>query len=451
MGFIELHILAFCIFAFFVIRFAFAALRQHVQLVTTLNRVKKISSEIERTLENTIDKHPKPESELELQYSKIISDTIISFKNIASSIQNIDKGMELDFAQTNIAAGQRLHINSKHELCDQSLERAVLSAVTYYTKSINLRNTVVSDMAVLIKATDRIPLTKLDYWERLIRSTYHENTNECNNSLTDYKSVNQPMVTWLNLISKDGFEREYVIGALCSPAPNSFFFALALRRLNDWSSEVRSAARRQLPLVAEHSQPQFVAQAIVATLFTWSSWGRIEQQDKDVIMEIVSKPMIARELKGVIISSTSGAMTYLMAQIGRIDVLDSCLMEIALNAIQPSVRGRAYRSLFEKKMVWLERRQLEWTNKRFCKQEMKPVIGKRAINVDISFSELLNSSASDRSSIVRRVAAEMLIRDLQNLGEEAFYFASVFASDKSTAVAERGRFALRKLEETKLI
>ncbi|KZN56486.1 hypothetical protein [Pseudoalteromonas luteoviolacea] len=82
---------------------------------------------------------------------------------------------------------------------------------------------------------------------------------------------------------------------------------------------------------------------------------------------------------------------------------------------------------------------------------MKPVIGEWAINVDIAFSELLKCSAAERSSIVRRVAAEMLNRDLQSLGKEAIQLANVFASDKPSAVAERGKLALKNKKKLALI
>ncbi|WP_157964816.1 hypothetical protein [Algibacillus agarilyticus] len=73
------------------------------------------------------------------------------------------------------------------------------------------------------------------------------------------------------------------------------------------------------------------------------------------------------------------------------------------------------------------------------------VIGERTIHHEIRFVDLLTQSAEDSSSIVRRVAAEFLIREMVNLGEESIYFARQFAKDKSPAVAERGNFALKKL------
>jgi len=61
----------------------------------------------------------------------------------------------------------------------------------------------------------------------------------------------------------------------------------------------------------------------------------------------------------------------------------------------------------------------------------------------------VKKSAEDRSSIVRRISAEILIQEIEALDVIATEYAEKFASDKSDAVSERGLFALRKLERLK--
>ena len=50
--------------------------------------------------------------------------------------------------------------------------------------------------------------------------------------------------------------------------------------------------------------------------------------------------------------------------------------------------------------------------------------------------------------MVRRVAGEMLIRELKLIGAESIKLAELLASDSSPSVAERGRFALDRLGNT---
>lgn len=49
--------------------------------------------------------------------------------------------------------------------------------------------------------------------------------------------------------------------------------------------------------------------------------------------------------------------------------------------------------------------------------------------------------------MVRRIAGEMLIKELDNIGDEAFKLANILATDISLSVAERGRYALADLEK----
>jgi hypothetical protein len=98
-------------------------------------------------------------------------------------------------------------------------------------------------------------------------------------------------------------------------------------------------------------------------------------------------------------------------------------------------------------MVWIEGRKWEWTDIRYCEGRLNAVVSERKLNVQTPLLDLLKSSAKDRSSIVRRVSAEFLIRELEALGDTAKEFAKNFASDKSNPVSERGRFAMKKLEE----
>lgn len=329
-------------------------------------------------------------------------------------------------------------------------EGEVVSAVKGFADSINYsKGTVVADMSQLIEVTSQLPLSNLDYWERLIRSEFSNGLYPSTKANWKFWSKPSELLTWLDLISWDGYRREKTLRTIRGAAPNSFFFALAVRRLNDWVPQVREAAREKLPLIVEESNPAHIAEALCITLPNWNSWGRIEEVDKQVLLKIMSKKDIGNQLKSTIISSVSGPMAFLLAQIGRSPVLDDYLHEIASQAIQPSVRAKAYRSQFEERIVWLEGRKWEWTDIRYCEGRVSPIVGERKIRVAIDFRGLLHSSATDSSSIVRRVAAEFLIRELDSLGDESSKYANLFASDKSSPVAERGKFALRKLKEIK--
>ena len=326
------------------------------------------------------------------------------------------------------------------------IEEQVKLAVKKFAVSINSGSKVVADMSSLIEVTSKLPLSNLDFWERLIRwelSSALESTYQPKWKI--WKKPSQ-FLTWLDLISWDGYKREKTLRTLNGAAPNSFFFALAFRRLNDWVPQVREAAREKLPIIASASNPAHVIEALCCTLSHWNSWGRIGKLEKKALLGMVSNKEMGEALKHKITTSPSGPITSLFAQVGRTTVLDKYLSEIAQNAVQPSVRAKAYRSQLEGRMVWLEGRKWEWTNIQYCEGRLKPIVGQRKLNIDIPFLELLNMSSTDRSPIVRRVAAEFLIRELDSLGDDSLRLAHIFASDKSLSVAERGMFVLKRIE-----
>lgn len=330
---------------------------------------------------------------------------------------------------------------------NQDMEESVISAVKEFASSMNSGQKVVADMSTLINATSCLPLSNLDYLERLIRCEFSSALESTAQPKWKVWVKPSPFLTWIDLCSWDGYKREKTLRTLTEGAPNSFFFAITLRRLNDWVPEVRKAAREKLPLIANLSNPSHVADALGLALSNWNSWGRIEDSGREVLLDIISNKEIGKALRSKITSDASGPLTSIFSQIGRTPIFDKYLDEIADNAIQPSVRAKAYRSQFEGEMSWLEGRKWEWTDIRYCKGRMKPITSERKLTVNNPFLKTLKSASIDRSSIVRRIAAEFLIKRIELLGDESLTLANLFSKDTSKAVSERGVFALKMLKE----
>lgn len=329
----------------------------------------------------------------------------------------------------------------------QDLEGKVISAVKEFAASISPGRSVIADMSALVDATSQIPLSNLEYWERLIRSEFSSALESTPKPKWKLGSKRPTPLTWIDITSWDGYRREKTLRTLTGPAPNSFFFSLALRRLNDWVPQVREAAREKLSELVDSSSPNHVVDALCITLPHWNSWGRMGEPDKKILLQIVSKEVVAEALKEKIVSATSGPMASIFAQASRTEVLDSHLDEIAKNSTQPAVRAKAYRSKFEGKITWFEGRKWEWTDIRYCESRLRPIVSERNLTITSPFLETLRSAAADRSPMVRKIAAEILIRELDVIGKESSELANLFASDASPAVAERGQFALKRMKE----
>lgn len=324
-------------------------------------------------------------------------------------------------------------------------EDEVISAVRHFARSINVSRKVVADMSLLVNATTCLPLRNLDRWERLLRWEFYEALEATTPPRWKFWEQPTPFLTWIDLCSGDGYKREKTLRALTGSAPNSFFFALAVRRLNDWVPQVREAARLKLTEIARNSDPEHIADVLCVTLPHWNSWGRMEDIDKETIVNITSIERVTLSLKTRILAATTGPMTSVLEQAGRTKTIDRYLYEIAENAIQPTVRAKAYRCLLEKKMVWSTGRKWKWIDKQYCKGRFEPILCERTLSVTSPFTETLKLALKDRSPIVRRVAGEMLVKEYKSIGAESIKLAELLASDSSPSVAEWGRYAIDRL------
>jgi hypothetical protein len=334
-------------------------------------------------------------------------------------------------------------VSSQREIEDQ-----ILLAVSQFATSLNSRRKVVAGMSALVEATSHLSLSNLDNWERLIRWGFYQASANSKPAKWKFWIQATPFLSWIDLCSGDGFKRERTLRALGGAAPNRFFFALAVRRLNDWVPQVRAAACEQLTSLAIASKPEDVVDVLCAVFPHWSSWGRMETEGRQTLLEIASFEAVTHSLKSRLVSATAGPLASVLAQAGQTPVLDAYLPEIATSAIQPSVRAKAYKSILDGKMVWLAGRKWEWTDMRYCIGHFKPVLCDRPLSVSRPLEETLRAASADRSAIVRRVAGDILIREAGTIGSVALQLATVLASDSHPSVAERGNFALKKLLQT---
>jgi hypothetical protein len=329
----------------------------------------------------------------------------------------------------------------------REMEVRVLSAISEFVGSLNSCSAVVADMTELVEVTSRLPLSNLEYWERLIRSGLYQAAANSQPAKWKFWTKPTPFLTWVDLCSGDGFKRERTLRSLSGRAPNRFFFVMAVRRLNDWVPQVRSAAREQLPSIAAASNPEDVVDVLCAVLPHWNSWGRSEDEGKQTLLAIASIEAVTQSLKSRLLTAAAGPLASVLAQAGQTSVLDAYLPDIASSAIQPSVRAKAYKSLLDGRAIWLAGRKWEWTDMRYCKGHFAPTLCDRPLAMRFPLEETLRAATSDRSVFVRRIAGDALIRELETLGAVARQLALILASDSHPSVAERGNFALKKLSE----
>lgn len=300
-------------------------------------------------------------------------------------------------------------------------------------------------MARIASETKSIPLTRMDAWERAIRAEVWAAEHRTSEASWKFWVRQRRFTSWLDLCSHDGRKREAALRVTFGGAPSAFVLALALRRLNDWVPQVRSAARETLPAVASHSEPQDVASVLWSLLAHWSTWGRMEPVDRSAVTAMASSEAVSIALRSKIMHATAGPAALVLSQCARFPAFDSWIQEFSQSAVQPAVRARAFRWLFLGRITWVVGHKWRWTDVAYCRGKLEPILESREISARQPFMATLTAAMADRSPTVRRVAAEFLIRELPSLGGDALPLAQRTASDTSPSVAERGNFALKQL------
>jgi hypothetical protein len=316
----------------------------------------------------------------------------------------------------------------------QSPEIRLQNALQEIEKAIKQSGDLHAKFDAFVSITKVLPLTHLESWEYLVR-------NEIQSNVSAREGIQ--VLAWLHICSADGYLRSSAMRAISQGAPSALLFAFLLRRLNDWVPIVRTVARSVIPKIGLMSSAQYVADTLFAMLPNWSEWGRIEEADRSVMLELANIPEVAALIRARMISSKFGPMPKLLSQFGRASAFDVLLAEIALNASQPALRAKAYRTILEARMIWFEGRV--WVDRRIHRNRTKPKFGSRPLTVEYSLSDMLSRASSDSSVIVRKVAVDVLVREFEKPNFQYTDLAKKLAADKSKAVAVRAQFVLDRL------
>lgn len=303
-------------------------------------------------------------------------------------------------------------------------------------------------VAALTRATEAAPLTRLDAWEHALRQQlWAHDAKQPPSRWSLWQQPAQPL-SWLDVCNGDGRKRESILRTSPGGAPGALFFAFALRRLNDWVPQVRTAAREHLLRIASASDPQHVAEALWAVLATCSSWERMADDDRHVLTALIELEEPGRALKSRIMRAAAGPVSTVLVQAARARSVDMWFEDVAHNAVQPAVRARAYRVLLERRVRWRIGRKWRMTDPTWSKGRVEPVVEEREVLVHRSLHDLVSDALTDSSAMVRRAGADAVIGHLASVGAQGLVWGRQLAADPCASVAERGRFVLKSLGES---
>jgi hypothetical protein len=258
----------------------------------------------------------------------------------------------------------------------------------------------------------------------------------------------------------DGVIREAALKALQGPIELPVIAYGMMRRLNDWSPEVRAAAAVAVPRCFATSDKAILAPAVWLLLSQAQSWGRwsgshspyerrFHEKQGDTTLRasgyaaFVEMVMARTDLLALLVDrlcqTREGGTTQVFHAMSRNPAFDPFLERIARQARQPHLRAAATYGLLAGKLSWpLGRKKQVWVDKSLGQSRLEPEFGTRPLTNTVAPEPVLRHAFADRSTMVKREAFDRLTA-LRHLPELA-----PLIDDCLTAFAETPVPVLRK-------
>ncbi len=318
----------------------------------------------------------------------------------------------------------------------------LVEAVKLYVTAQFGRPVLAPELAAVLAITAYWPLVGLDGKERLLRSLVSRELYELRLQSGQWREALP--VSWLDLVSADGFERERALQSLSGPAPDAFWLTVMMRRLNDWVPEVRAACQAKLREVALASDPQAVVAALVVTFSHWLSWRQLDEDSRAAALQLLDSAAVLKAFVDRLHRSGAGPNAHCLAQANGAGALDPHLKQLASEAVQPAVRATACRWLMDGEASWVLKSRWVWTDKNQSQGRWNREMARRPLQHPIGTVDAMRIALNDPSPLVRRAVADRLIRALEHSTEPLTELAHRLATDPEPSIAERGRFALSR-------
>jgi hypothetical protein len=251
-----------------------------------------------------------------------------------------------------------------------------------------------------------------------------------------------PALAWLFLFHADGYVREAALKIIYAPPESPFFFAALALRLNDWVPEVRAAAKRCLALVSPRISSAVAADTALFLFGRRLLWVRWSGED-EALDRVFERPDVGDAIAMRLHDGVAGPLAACLRQALRYPSFDKHLGTLAATAVQPAVRALALGCLIAGKVEWPVGFTWTWIDKVYGKRKQVPVFASRQLECSRRpLAELIKDGVSNRSSAVRIVAADALVKARAEFPDIEVLVRQL-ASDPVPAVRLRGTYLLQ--------
>lgn len=251
-------------------------------------------------------------------------------------------------------------------------------------------------------------------------------------------------VAALFMHAHDGYLREEA--AKCFVPVDTAGRAALLLRCNDWVENVRVAALSKLRELV----PEWTAEELTdLVLFTVDRINEWQRGGTVVAAALQDHREWQSALRLVLLHETNGPMARLLRKNLRTLDLDYLLPDLAVEARSAFVRAVATETILEGCARWHAATEWQWVDKVYGLRRRVQKWDKRTVPIATTVqNEVLAAAARDTSAVVRKLAAEHLIRE----GIEAHQATyQLLANDTSNRVRDRMDFCTRKWSGLKTV
>ena len=174
--------------------------------------------------------------------------------------------------------------------------------------------------------------------------------------------------------------------------------------------------------------------------------NRWDDQALSIVHDSIYREEVLDELGKQFLAPRSGKVGQCLRLILQRADFDIYLEKLALDATLPTVRAIAVETLLMGRARWFVGYRREWVNKVYGITRRIAEFETRNAEIDFEVADVLRAAARDKSSLVRRIAADFLISKREHLTAEMAKCSDALRNDKSSAVRSRIDFLDRAIE-----
>lgn len=251
---------------------------------------------------------------------------------------------------------------------------------------------------------------------------------------------------FLLLFDGNGYNRELALSKIQGPLVSPIEVIALADLANNWVTPIRKVALQTVERSFPETSPSVLAESFSFLAENQASWKRWDTQASQQVMSFFFKQevidLLAKRLAEGLEVRGSRALSYAL----QADNFDRHLDRIFDTSKDAALRARALRALLNGEAVWKIGYTWKWVDKSLGERVRVPKLGRRKLSIEVPNKMLIITALSDKSALVRKIAAQALIDHGQDLNLPIVEIAKELVLDTSPGVRRRAEYLSRKIQ-----